>query len=57
MSSTGTGALRVKTAVGVGDLLGLALTRGVNIIMNKVLCQEIMAQKREQRELILSEDL
>lgn len=57
MSSTGTGALRVKTAVGVGGLLGLALTRGVNIIMNEVLCQEIMAQKREQRELILSEDL
>lgn len=57
MSSTGTGALRVKTAVGVGGLLGLALTRGVNIIMKKVLCQEIMAQKREQRELILSKDL
>lgn len=57
MSFTGTGALRVKTAVGVGGLLGLALTRGVNIIMNKVLCQEKMAQKQEQRELILSEDL
>lgn len=40
MSFTDTGALRVKTAVGVGGLLGLALTRGVNIIMNKVLCQE-----------------
>lgn len=57
MSFTDTGALRVKTAVGVGGLLGLALTRGVNIIMNKVLCQEKMAQKQEQRELILSEDL
>lgn len=57
MTFTGPGARRVKTAVGVGGLLGLALTRGVNIIMNKVLCQEKMAQKREQRELILSEDL
>lgn len=57
MNSTGTRALRVKTAVGVGDLLGLALIRGVNSIMNKVLCQEKMAQKREQRQLILSEDL
>lgn len=57
MNSTGTRALRVKTAVGVGGLLGLALIRGVNSIMNKVLCQEKMAQKREQRELILSEDL
>lgn len=57
MSFTDTRALRVKTAVGVGGLLGLALTRGVNIIMNKVLCQEKMAQKQEQRELILSEDL
>lgn len=57
MSSTGTRALRVKMAVGVGSLLGLAVTRGVNMTMNKVLCQEIMAQKREQRELVLSEDL